>query len=64
MPPLRPVAGCGVVEATAGVGTLAKAVLGSSPECAPALRYLLWDPGSRRIISVAEHEASKLAAAA
>ena len=30
-----------VVEAAAGVGTLAKAVLAASPQCAPALRYLL-----------------------
>ncbi len=30
-----------VVEAAAGVGTLAKAVLAASPRCAPALRYLL-----------------------
>lgn len=30
-----------VVEAAAGVGTLAKAVLAAAPRCAPALRYLL-----------------------
>lgn len=30
-----------VVEAAAGVGTLARAVLDARPECAPALRYLL-----------------------
>jgi SAM-dependent MidA family methyltransferase len=36
-----------VVEAAAGVGTLAKAVLASSPECAPALRYLLVERAER-----------------
>ncbi|HUP84239.1 MAG TPA: SAM-dependent methyltransferase [Acidimicrobiales bacterium] len=36
-----------VVEAAAGVGTLAKAVLASSPECAPALRYLLVERSER-----------------
>jgi SAM-dependent MidA family methyltransferase len=36
-----------VVEAAAGVGTLAKAVLGSQPECAPALRYLLVERSER-----------------
>ena len=30
-----------VVEAAAGIGTLAKAVLAASPQCTPALRYLL-----------------------
>ena len=36
-----------VVEAAAGVGTLAKAVLASSPACAPALRYLLVERSDR-----------------
>ena len=36
-----------VVEAAAGVGTLAKAVLSSSPACAPALRYLLVERSDR-----------------
>jgi len=36
-----------VVEAAAGVGTLAKAVLGSNPACAAALRYLLVERSDR-----------------
>jgi SAM-dependent MidA family methyltransferase len=36
-----------VVEAAAGVGTLAKSVLSSSPACAPALRYLLVERSER-----------------
>jgi SAM-dependent MidA family methyltransferase len=36
-----------VVEAAAGVGTLAKAVLSSAPACAPALRYLLVERSER-----------------
>jgi SAM-dependent MidA family methyltransferase len=36
-----------VVEAAAGVGTLAKAVLAAAPECAPALRYLLVERSDR-----------------
>jgi SAM-dependent MidA family methyltransferase len=36
-----------VVEAAAGVGTLAKAVLSSEPACAPALRYLLVERSDR-----------------
>jgi SAM-dependent MidA family methyltransferase len=36
-----------VVEAAAGTGTLAKAVLASAPECAPALRYLLVERSDR-----------------
>ena len=36
-----------VVEAAAGIGTLAKAVLASSPACAPALRYLLVERSER-----------------
>jgi SAM-dependent MidA family methyltransferase len=36
-----------VVEAAAGVGTLAKAVLAATPECAPALRYLLVERSDR-----------------
>ena len=36
-----------VVEAAAGVGTLAKAVLASKPACAPALRYLLVERSDR-----------------
>lgn len=36
-----------VVEVAAGVGTLAKAVLSSSPECASALRYLLVERSDR-----------------
>jgi SAM-dependent MidA family methyltransferase len=36
-----------VVEAAAGVGTLAKAILSSAPACAPALRYLLVERSER-----------------
>lgn len=36
-----------VIEAAAGVGTLAKAVLGCAPACAPALRYLLVERSDR-----------------
>ena len=36
-----------VVEAAAGVGTLARAVLASAPACAPALRYLLVERSDR-----------------
>lgn len=36
-----------VIEAAAGVGTLAKAVLRSRPACAPALRYLLVERSDR-----------------
>ena len=36
-----------VVEAAAGVGTLAKAVLAAPPECLPALRYLLVERSER-----------------
>lgn len=36
-----------VVEAAAGVGTLAKAVLAAAPACAPALRYLLVERSDR-----------------
>ena len=36
-----------VVEAAAGVGTLAKAVLSSKPACGPALRYLLVERSDR-----------------
>lgn len=36
-----------VVEAAAGVGTLAKAVLDAGPECAGALRYLLVERSER-----------------
>jgi SAM-dependent MidA family methyltransferase len=36
-----------VVEAAAGVGTLARAVLAASPECLPALRYLLVERSDR-----------------
>ena len=36
-----------VIEAAAGVGTLAKAVLGSAPACAPALRYLMVERSDR-----------------
>ena len=36
-----------VVEAAAGVGTLAKAVLGAAPACTPALRYLLVERSQR-----------------
>ena len=46
-----------VVEAAAGVGTLAKAVLSSPPACAPALRYLLVERSDR----LRERQASVLA---
>ncbi len=36
-----------VVEAAAGVGTLAKAILAAEPRCAPALRYLLVERSER-----------------
>ncbi len=46
-----------VVEAAAGVGTLARAVLAAAPRCAPALRYLLVERSDR----LRERQATKLA---